>query len=220
MATRLDNNRLAFGRTLLGGSAADTVAGLAGMVLSILGLVGVVPPVMAALAVLALSAGFLAQGAASQMRHRAIVRETPETHMGPGGFGSGVLAETGGGLSALALGILALIGFQPHALVSISVIAFGGTMILGSTMLYRINEYLITRAETSKEDRVTSDQAARGTSDLHLLVGIGAVVLGIFALTGAPTLSFALVAMIGVGGANLISGSELVNRSVVVMAHA
>lgn len=208
-------------RTLMGGSVVDSAAGLGAIVLTILGLVGVIPVVMAALAVLALGAGFLSQGVSIQARYKTITAATPETHMGPGGFGSGLAAETIGGLAALALGVLTLIGLSPFVLIPVAVIAFGATMILGSTMLYRLNEYLISHEGKPEDERAASDQAARGTSNIHLLVGIGAVVLGILSLIGGPiSLTYSLVALIGVGAANLISGAELVNRSTVALSHA
>lgn len=207
-------------RTLRGGSAVDSSAGLAAMVLAIIGLVGIIPTVMAALAVLALGAGFLAEGISTQARYRKIVRESPDTHMGPGGFGSGLAAVTIGGLATLALGVLTILGLNPAVLVPAAVMAFGGMMIFDSTMLYRLNEFLISQAGKPKEERIASDQAARGSSNVHLFVGIGAVVLGILSLVNPVSLHFALVALIGVGVANLISGAELVNRSTVALSNA
>lgn len=208
-------------RTLMNGSVVDSAAGLGAIVLTILGLLGVIPSIMAALAILALGVGFLSQGVSAQARYGTITGATSDTHMGPGGFGSGLAAETVGGLATLALGVLTLIGLSPFVLIPVAVIALGATMILGSTMLYRLNEYLLSHEGKSDEERAASDQAARGTSSIHLFVGIGAVVLGILTLVGGPTsYTYSLVALIGVGAANLISGAELVNRSTVALSHA
>ncbi len=218
MPTRTEFDRVSE-RALRRGSVIDSLAGLSAVVLAILGLVGVVPTIVAALAILALGAGFLAQGASTQVRYRAISDETPEVLMGPGGFGSGLAAETIGGLATIALGVLTLIGLSSHVLIPIAVIAAGATIILASTMLYRLNEYLIPHEGMQRDERALADQAARGTSNFHMLVGVGAVVLGILSLISPVSMEYSLIALIGVGAANLISGAELVNRSSVALSH-
>lgn len=220
MSTRIKNTDFLSAKTLMGGSVVDSTAGLGAVVLSILGLVGVIPQIMGSLAVLALGAGFFAQGMSAQLRRQRIIQETSETHMGPGGFGSGIAAGSIAGLASLTLGVLSLIGFKPTVLIPIAVISFGGAMILGSTMLYRLNEYLIANSETPDEEKAASDREARGASDLHLFVGIGAVVLGILTLLNPTAMTFAFIALIGVGAANLVSGGELVDRSAYTLVHA
>src|SRR5919108_4582456 len=140
-------------RTVATGAGAEAVAGGAAVVLAILGLAGLLPMVLASIAVIAAGAAFLFQGAAVTARHR---RLTLEAGGGEAGIETGMSAEIIGGLAGIALGILALLGVEMMALLAVSAIVFGGTLLFGSPAVYRAS-----RAEPGAQ---IIDEMARQTA--------------------------------------------------------
>jgi hypothetical protein len=116
-------------KTVATGSGVEAVAGGAALVLAILGLAGLLPMVLASIAVIAAGAAFLFQGAAVAARHRRLALEAGG---GEAEIETGMSTEIAGGLAGIALGILALIGIETVALLAISAIVFGGTLLFGS----------------------------------------------------------------------------------------
>jgi hypothetical protein len=126
-----------------------------------------------------------------------------------------VSAEIIGGLAGIALGILALVGVETMALLAVSTIVFGGTLLFGSPAVYRAS-----RAEPGTQifDEIAR-QTAAGAAGAQALVGIGAVTLGILALVGIVPQTLVLVAVLCVGGAALLSGGALTGKMVSLLYH-
>jgi hypothetical protein len=194
-------------KTVATGSGMEAVAGGAALVLAILGLAGLLPMVLASIAVIAAGAAFLFQGAAVAARHRRLALEAGG---GEAEIETGMSTEIAGGLAGIALGILALIGIETVALLAISAIVFGGTLLFGSPAVYRAS-----RAEPGNQivDEMAR-QATAGAAGAQALVAIGAVTLGILALVGIMPQTLVLVAVLCIGGAALLSGGALTSKMV------
>jgi hypothetical protein len=199
-------------KTVATGSGAEAIAGGGALVLAIVGLTGLLPMVLASIAVIAAGAAFLFQGAAIAARHRRLALEAGG---GETEIEAGMSVEIVGGLTGIALGILALIGIETMWLLAISAIVFGGTLLFGSPGIYRAS-----RAEPGAQifDEMAR-QTTAGAAGVQALVGIGAVTLGIVALVGIVPQTLVLVAVLAVGGAALLSGGALTSKMVSLIYH-
>jgi hypothetical protein len=100
--------------------------------------------------------------------------------------------EALGGAAGVALGILSLVGVMPFVLLPVAAIVLGGSVLLAGSM---------------------QPGLARGAEGIDVLVGAGAVVLGILALLhiGSP-LTMTMIAMLAIGVGLLVSGGFLAAR--------
>jgi len=198
-------------KTLATGTGAEALAGAGALVLAILGLAGLMPMVLASIGVIAAGAAFLFQGAAVAARHRRLALEAG----GETEIEAGMSAEIVGGLAGIALGILSLIGIETMVLLAVSAIVFGGTLMFGSPVVYRIS-----KAETGigVGDQIGREMTA-GAAGAEALVGIGAITLGILALVGIASQTLVLVAVLSIGGAELLSGGALTSKMVSLIYH-
>jgi hypothetical protein len=132
---------------------------------------------------------------------------------------AGSVAEAVGGAAAVVLAILGLLGLLPLTFNAIAAIALGVALLLGGAALARRYSRLVPAAGGGMARLARSARWLRGEGDSvyaasgwEALVGIGAVVLGILALTGHAPLTLTLVAMLSVGAAILIGGTVLASR--------
>jgi hypothetical protein len=185
------------------GSTAEAVGGAAAVVLGILGLLGLLPITFDAIAAIALGMAMLLGGAALSRRYSAA---TPTSSMSrarqevAGALGLQAIA----GIAGIVLGILALLRVDPLILLSVSAIVLGAALIAAGGGTARL-------ARSARWLRGESD-AAYATSGWETLVGIGAVVLGILALTGHDPLTLTLISMLSIGAAVLVGGTVLTAR--------
>ncbi len=198
-------------RIVAGAFSLDAVAAAATVVLAILGLAGIYPAYMVPIAVITTASAMLVKSGGVASRFNKLARETgrgagPRTELA-----TGMSAEMLGGAAGIALGVLALIGLVPATLVAVSVIVFGGALLLGGGETFRISHLGLagSREDTAEYiARMSAESAAGGES----LVGIGAVVLGILALVGIQGIQpsiLVLVALLSLGGAMLLSGATI-----------
>lgn len=198
-----------------GGSTAESIAGLGAVVLAILALLGLLPLTLVSIATIAIGAGLLLRSMAigaslTQMRHEI----HSEHQLGPRpGRGAGVTIEMLGGLAVIALGILSLLRLDPAALLPISAIVFGGSLIFAAGTTTRVAELRAWYAGSDLRSREVEREAARSSASVEVLVGIGAVVLGILSLVGVgATFLLVVIANLAVGAALLLSGAVLGTR--------
>lgn len=196
------------------GSTVEAVAGSAAVVLAILGLAGVSPAFLAAIATIAVGAALLSEGGAIATRYSELLSEITESGLDSAELGAGTTTEFMGGVAGIVLGILALLGVSRWPLLSVAAIVFGGSLLLGSTLVSELNRLTVVtrmRSRGKQMDGVTREavKAAVGT---QVLVGLGAAVLGILGLIGISAHALTLVAFLSVGGAILFSGSALSAR--------
>ncbi len=182
-----------YARWLAGGSAIEAIGGIAAIVLAIIGLAGLIPGDLAAIAAIVIGASLLLQGGAvmSSLRHL-------EAGAGVGGAMS---AESLGGIAAIVLGILALLGISPGILLSAAVLTLGAALLLGAGAL----------------------PFAGGGSAFaggQAFIGIGAVVLGILAVVGIAQVTLQLVAFLVLGCGVFFAGSAVGTRAATAATQA
>ncbi len=208
------DNAAAEGATL--GTFTEAAGGIAAIVLGILGLASIVPTTLAAVGIIVIGAALLTEGTAVMAEFAQMSRDQLEygNSRGVSEAGGGVMLEFLGGIGVIVLGILALLGLAPVTLEAISIIAYGGTLILAGGML--------TSTMSMSSDNDAGAQMARnavmGTRGLEVIIGIGGVVLGILALVGINPLTLVLVSILGFGSAVLLTGTAITSRILAIMA--
>ncbi|MFT3764815.1 MAG: hypothetical protein QM820_04760 [Minicystis sp.] len=113
------------------------------------------------------------------------------------------------------LGILGLIGLATAVLIPIAVIVFGAVLLLGSGTTANLG----TLGAPVRYQRLAdaARQASVATAGVQALAGAGAVVLGILALVGYSPMTLALVGLLVLGSAVLLSGAAVTGRMGAVM---
>ncbi len=193
-------------RTLRMGAGISIVEGIAGLVavaLAIIGLANVAPWVLASVAAIALGAAFVFESGAMAARFSALESEAQEESV------SWLKWSTAGaeflmGFAGIALGILALLGIDPAALVPVAIIVYGTALMVDSGIRMRLR-----KLETKHLDWRSFAFAAP-----QVFVGLGSITLSILALVGVAPLALILVGLLSVGTAVLITGSLVTGRSI------
>lgn len=192
------------------GSVGEAVGGAAALVLAILGLLGLLPVTLAAIAAIALGAGLLVAGAAMSRRYS---RGMPPATLSRarqeivGALGMQAIA----GIAAVVLGVLALLGVDPLILLGVSVLVLGAALLAGGSGMARLaRSARWLRGEPGRLGDAEGWYPATGWWEAE--IGVGAVVLGILALTGHDPMALTLVALLSVGAALLVGGSLLTAR--------
>jgi hypothetical protein len=191
-----------------GGSIGEALSGGGAVVLGILGLIGLVPDKLAAVAAIAIGAALMLGGGTVVARYSRLFADATEPETGEI-VGGSLAFEAVCGLVGVVLGILALVGLAPMALLGAASIVLGAGLGLAGGATARLNE-ILTR-EPSVKGRMAYD-AMRIASGSEALVGLGAVVLGILALSGISPLVLTLVSMLALGGSVFLSGSSYALR--------
>lgn len=193
----------------LGGSIVGVVAGLIALVLAIIGLSGVHPVGLVAISVMVVGIALLVESGVMGAEYRTLTGYIGESRSTRMELGGGLGVEAVAGLAALILGLLALIGIRPDVLVACGTILLGFGVIFGSRVHDRVRTMRINPAAEGEEmDRVTRDLLASATA-AQVLVGLGAVILGVLALVGFAPITLNLVAVLAIGASILISGAML-----------
>lgn len=226
MATADTGNRLASlpparqemrsAETLAGGSMAEAVAGIAGVVLAIIALAHVFPAYLGPIAAIVIGAGLVLEGGAVAARYAGLLESVGDTTGTEVELGGGMSAELLGGVAGIVLGILALIGIVPLALEAVAAIVFGAALLLGCAATAGLNRMAVRRwwglLPSEGISRHVASEAVSAANGAQLLVGLGAIVLGIIALVMIPeynSLVLSLVAFLCVGASLLVSGAAL-----------
>lgn len=198
------------------GSATEAIGGAAAVVLAIIGLAGGLPAAMMSIATIVLGGAILLDSAAITARYQRLVRDTwgTETRITKAEVGTGLSAEALAGIAGIVLGILALLGSMPEALCAVALIVFGGGLMLGSMARRQYNATAVTHygGGASHTAMRALDEATTVAAGGDVLIGVGAVVLGILSLLGIYPLTLVLVGFLGVGGAVMLGGTVLGTR--------
>lgn len=156
-----------------GGSGLATFAGLCTIVLGVLGLLNILPFYMACISAIVIGVGFLFEGrTASALRSAPRSAEISESGLG---------TQAIGGVAAIVLGVLALLGNSPMVLLSVSILVLGASLFVGSM--------------------------GGGFSSANVFLGLSSLVLGVLCLMGYVPLTLVLVGFLCLGTASLSSGS-------------
>lgn len=197
-------------RWLESGSTIEALGGAAAVILTILGLAHVATESMMAIAAIVLGGSLFLQGGLVAAEYNEILSRFEG---GPfAEFGGGLGAEALAGVSGILLGILALFGLEAQTLMAVAAIVLGGGLVLSSGVASRLNSVKIEIAKGSAEAKSAAHEAVYGASFTQILVGLGAVVLGVLALLSIASTVLILVALLAIGVSTLFSGGALITR--------
>ncbi len=199
-------------RYMKGGSLAEGIAGGAGVALSIIGLASILPHYMIPVSTIALGIAFVFEGGAVAKRFTRLLGETKREWFDVSGLGAGLTAEVVGGITGIILGILTLLNVSPTVLMPAAAIVFGGTLVFSSGISARLDELLIGRMGEDAIFKDVAREAVSASAGVALLFGVTAITLGILAIVGLSPAILNLVALLGVGLSNLLSGAAISTR--------
>lgn len=121
------------------GVTSETLAGIAGITLGILGILNVVPAVLLPIAAIVFGAGALLSSGSNVSISQMLVLHREESAMAHRVMRQAVFATTGlqllAGLSAIALGIIALAGVYPITLSLVAMLAISAAFLLSDSAL-------------------------------------------------------------------------------------
>jgi hypothetical protein len=200
----------------LGRSVTGTIAGIGAVVLAILGLARIHPFLMASLATIVIGVSLMFKAIAIAAEYPKLLSQTDASTAELGG---GMSAEFIAGGAGIVLGILALIGIDFASLTAIAVIIFGGGLIMGSSIVNRLNSL---RASVSGVDSTTHKVAGElvsGAMSVQVLIGVSAAVLGILSLIGFKLPILTLVALLAIGASSLLTGAAVTGKMVSTTHH-
>lgn len=197
---------------VMGGSLAEAVIGGGAVILAIVGLAGGMPMLLVGIATIAVGAALMFKGASLATRFSDILNETSEGRLDMAELGAGTTTESVGGAAGITLGILAVLNVVPLMLVSVAVILFGGTVILGAGADARLNHLRVYHSEKNPLAQMVAREAVSSATVVQLMIGLSAVVLGILALLNIQSMTLVFVALLGISAAVLLSGSALSGR--------
>ena len=205
------HRELSAAREIEGGSTTEAIGGAAAIVLGILGLLGILPVSLASVAAIAVGAALIAAGGTIAARYERILGG-PELepavmrHEIAGGLGMEAVA----GAAAIVLGILALLGKDSVTLLAVVAIAIGAGLLMASGSTARLESLI--RWEYARTSEPRTRDAIYASAGSEVIVGIGAIVLGILALVGFDPTTLVLVAILSIGASLLLSGSSVAGR--------
>ncbi len=204
-------------RLLEGGSAVETLGGIAAAVLAVVGLANIASHYMVAIASIVLGGGLLVQGGVVAAEYGAILSRFEG---GPySEFGGGLGAEALAGATAVVLGILALFSMNAETLMASAAIVLGGGLVMSSGLVLRLNSVKIDMTQGSTEAKHAAQLAISGAGFIQVFVGLAAMVLGVLALVGVSPMILTLVAMLGIGASTLLSGGSIFGKITSLFYH-
>lgn len=200
-----------------GESIAESIAGLAAVVLAVAGLLGAHPRMFASIATVCAGGALLLERGAIATRLRRLARALGA---GDSDIAGGLGAESVVGIAAVVLGILSLFDVGALVLLPVSTILLGAGLLLGSAAMAGVNSFRIAGgpAPSDAVGRIARESVYASVG-AHVLVGLGAIVLGILALLGVDPIAMTLVAMLGLGCVVLLSGAAILGRLLVALHH-
>jgi len=164
----------------------EGIGAIATIALAIVALGGIYSVTLAAIATIVMAVSIMVEGGSTAGFQQEVGTTEPTLERAPLG------GEAMGGLAGIVLGILALLGVASIPLISVAVLVFGGTFLIGSIA------------------SVENKPAAAGS---QVMVGVAGVVLGILAVVGINPVTLVLVGLLVLGGGALFGGSAMGLRS-------
>ncbi len=183
------------------GSIGEAAAGAGALVLALLGLIGLLPLTLNAIGVICAGVALLFAGASVVARHTELAGAAESRRVVVGGMELVAFA----GVASVALGILALLRVSPMTLLAVSPIVLGVALLAESNAVYRLDEAI----ERQAPRKPRAEEVVRAASGSDAVIGVGAIVLGILALSGSAPVTLSLVATLAIGAGVVFSGSSL-----------
>ncbi|MEJ2292562.1 MAG: hypothetical protein P8Y05_12725 [Deinococcales bacterium] len=191
------------------GNEAVATVGAAGSVVAIVGLAGVLPQLLAEIAVILVGAAYVAAQGSAVARFQLSLSEEERRQLHRLPVGGAVTGEFVGGMAAALLGLLALLNVAQMPLLAIAVILLGAVQIASGRSLNRISALMIETSDADPRVKAVAREAAGASLGAVLLIGMGAVTLGILALVlHVATLSLVLAAGIALGLGTLFEAAS------------
>ncbi len=197
----------------VGGSFTEAIGAFGVIVLAIIGLVGILAHTLAAIATILVGAAILIEGGALTSGYGQLVSRVGEEAK-TFEWGRGVTAEFMGGVAGIVLGILALFGTYPETMLAVAVIVYGATFLLTGPALLQLNWRMGFQGQEKGGGELPREMPFADPGGL-MLVGLGAVVLGILAVIGLYPLTLVLVGLLSLAVAALFNMRGMGNRMVV-----
>ena len=196
------------------GSMIEATGGFAAVVLSILSLANILPMYLIPIATLVIGIGLLFEGGAVAFRYWRLPDEISAGRWASMELAGGMIAEFVAGITGVVLGVLAILGFIPLILATVSVLVFGGALVLGSGLTSRLEslEYGIEVEGTKRTFYRRNVLGKIGTVSVQIVFGFVAIVLGILSLLGVLPATLTAIALLVLGFSALLSGSAISNR--------
>jgi hypothetical protein len=195
-------------------SVVELVAALAVVVLTILGLAGVESVFLVAIATIVFGAALLLQGNGVVGQLNALAGRGSSavliSELGVGGWSTLFLAGIGG----VVLGILALLQIATIDLVAIAIIAYEGALFLSTNATVGLRLARVATSVTDEPLKVLAEGLAADAMGAQTLVGLGAIALGILALSGFVPVTLVLIGLLILGSLATVSGAFMINRLV------
>jgi len=202
----------AYVNTVYKGSIAEGFVSGVALVLTLLGLSGLMSELMLPLAVIVVGVALLLEGIAISARFSTLLAATSTDRLDKAEFGVGVTAEFLGGIAGIVLGILALIKIAAAILVPVALIVYGVTFMLSSGATHRLNTIEVEGSAENTRFKKIAREAMSVSTALELVLGLGAVVLGILAILGTYSATVSLVGMLVISVAGLLTGAAVTSR--------
>ena len=197
----------------MGSTAAEALVGLGALALAIIGLAHVYPWLLASVATIALGAAFVFEAGDVGRRFSYLAREEQTTSSEISGGWGGATAGFLGGCTGIALGVLAILNIVPHTLIPVAIVVYGACLVMDSGTLANLSELESARFGIRGIPQEIARESASSLSGIQVLVGLGAVTLGILAIIRIVPETLSLVDLLAIGASVLMSGS-LVKRVV------
>lgn len=199
MATTADEFDDGIGRAVLIGGRAQLMAGAVASVLAVLGIFAVASGYMVTAASVVLGSALIFYAAAVALQFPRILDHGGNGTLAKIVLGIGVLGQIAGGIATMVFGVK---GLHEKALLADAAIVLGVTLILGSGILMRLNALPMYAAAAVRGRR----RYLKAPTITQFLVGVTAVVLGMFSLTGLAAWLLNGFAMFFAAGVVLLSG--------------
>lgn len=191
-------------------SGMSSLGSIGAGVLAIIGLCGLAPFYMASIAAIVLGGSLIMSGLGITAEYKMLISSTAGKDFE--WLGGGLTIELLGGVAALVLGILALIGMESMLLLSVDAIALGVVLFFSSSAMARLNNLKIASSGVDESAHKFAYAVVASSLDTQVVIGGAATVLGILAVIGIRPMLLVLIAFLCVGAALAFSGAALTGR--------
>jgi hypothetical protein len=187
------------------GYVVEGIGGIGAVVLAIIALTGTLALEFAAIAAIAIGVALIAEGGTITTRLWRFLSAAGEERK-VAELGGGMSAELLGGVTGSLLGLLALLHIAPTVLVPVAAIVLGAAVLLGTGAMSEASAF--TLGHTGRAD-VVARETIFAAAGAQMMVGIGAVVLGIVAIVGTHPVLLSLVAFLALGAWLVLGGTAV-----------
>ena len=186
-------------RPTAGASVTEGVGAVATIALAVIGLSGLWVSNLAAIATIVIGAIILMEGGMVTVAFRRLTFQGASEYQARE-LGAGVTAEFFGGLAGIILGIISLFQIAPYnfTLLGAAVLVYGTALLLGGGTVSGLG----SAAFQSQTPTTVVTMGAGG----HMMIGLGAVVLGILSIIGLAPWTLILAGLLSLGASALFAG--------------